>query len=670
MKKLLLFLSLPLAFFGCVDRTFDEPPVKELVIPFQANASIDQIKQFYVAGKVTDINQDLYIIGTIIADDKSGNFYKQIIVQDSTGGVVIKIDRIGLYAKFPQGSKVGIKCKGLSISDYGGLIQIGKGSAVVNGKTQLAFIPDSEAEGFVFPGARNQVVVPKVVSINSLKSSDLSTLVQLDQVEFDRADVGKTIATPGGGSFIDLNLTDCNKAKILLHTSDFADFAAYRTPSFNGTIVAVLGKFNSNIQLYLRDTSEIKFTQAPCNGGGGTAELATISTIRKLYNGTTTTVDKNYYIRGVVISDKMAGNVNAQNLVLQDATGGITLRFTATHSFSLGAEIEVNVFNQELSEFRGLLQVNNLPVSNATLSSTGLSVTHKVININEINTNFDQYESTLVRINGVNLTKSGDATYASNVLATDNSGSINLFTNTKASFAGDNFPVAVCDLIVIVSEFDTKQILLRNLNDVITIASNPELRPLSDVRKIYKDSITKISVDYYVRATVISDRSASNVPAANMVIQDGSAGITVRFTTTHTYNLGDQVEINVRGLELSTFNGLLQLNNVPAAAAHFISSGNTITPKVLTAAEIVGNLSQYEGQLVLIQNASITKSAGNTYSSACIVTDASGTIELFTRTQASFASAVIPTTAVNITAIVTQFNKPQIMIRNTDDVKP
>ncbi|MFN8329991.1 MAG: DUF5689 domain-containing protein [Saprospiraceae bacterium] len=189
-------------------------------------------------------------------------------------------------------------------------MQIGKGSVVVNGKTQLAFIPDSEVEGLYFLG-QEIVVVPKVVSINSLKSSTSSTLVQLDQVEFDRADVGKTIATPGGGSFIDLNLTDCNKAKILLHTSDFADFAAYRTPSFNGTIVAVLGKFNSNIQLYLRDTSEIKFTQAPCNGGGGTAELATISTIRKLYNGTTTTVDKIDTSGVWLISDKMAGNVNA-----------------------------------------------------------------------------------------------------------------------------------------------------------------------------------------------------------------------------------------------------------------------------------------------------------------------------------------------------------------------
>ncbi|MFN8329990.1 MAG: hypothetical protein U0T81_02030 [Saprospiraceae bacterium] len=142
-------------------------------------------------------------------------------------------------------------------------------------------------------------------------------------------------------------------------------------------------------------------------------------------------------------------------------------------------------------------------------------------------------------------TKSGDATYASNVLlqiiAINN---LFLPIQRQALQVITFLLVAVSDLIVIVSEFDTKQILLRNLNDVITIASNPELRPLSDVRKIYKDSITKISVDYCMRATVISDRSASNVPAANMVIQGWQYGIKVRFTTTHTYNLVDQVEIN------------------------------------------------------------------------------------------------------------------------------
>ena len=108
---------------SCVDRAFDEPPVFTPTIPFSANSSIVQLKSKYIPGQFINIAEELNIIATVIADDRSGNFYKTLVIQDSTGGIEVKINSIGLFALFPIGTRVGIKCKNLTIGDYAGLIQ-------------------------------------------------------------------------------------------------------------------------------------------------------------------------------------------------------------------------------------------------------------------------------------------------------------------------------------------------------------------------------------------------------------------------------------------------------------------------------------------------------------------------------------------------------------------
>jgi hypothetical protein len=88
---------------------------------------------------------------------------------------------------FPIGTRVGIKCKNLTIGDYAGLIQLGQGSYLDNGRERLAGIEDALLDQYVFAGERNKFVTPKTKSINALNSLDLSTLIKLEDVEFDRA---------------------------------------------------------------------------------------------------------------------------------------------------------------------------------------------------------------------------------------------------------------------------------------------------------------------------------------------------------------------------------------------------------------------------------------------------------------------------------------------------
>ncbi|MCC6817247.1 MAG: hypothetical protein IT267_12600 [Saprospiraceae bacterium] len=671
MKTILIFFFTCLLLSSCVDRTFDEPPIKELEIPFKASHGIDYLLSKYIAGKYITISEDIYIIGTVIADDKSGNFYKTLVVQDSTGGISIKVNRNGLYTSYPQNSKIGIRCKGLTIADYGGLIQLGKSSSVVNGREQLNFISDLDANDHLFSGPRNHPIVPKKLGINSLRSIDLNTLIELENIEFVRSDVAKSIANKGSGSFLDLNLTDCSNNKILVHTSDFADFADYKTPIGNGSIVAVLGKFNSNVQLYLRDTVEINFKNSPCNTSGGDPSLLTISSIRELYSGTTKTITENVKIRGVVISDKDSLNINAQNLFIEDSSAGIAVRFSGAHAFKLNDEIEISLNGVELSEFKGLLQLNNVALTNGKKVISTLVLTPKIITISELNKNHNLYESSLVHIKNVQLSKASDSKFAFNVVADDNTGSINLFTSANAVFSNRDFPTGIIDLNVIVSEFDDKQILLRNTKDISIISvGSTTVKSIKEIRELFVGSKINISEDYSFQGIVISDKNAMNITGLNIVVQDSSAGITIRFSGNHNFNLGDRIEIKVKGVELSEFSGLLQLNNMPTVNATLISSGNLVIPKLTTIQSILNNTEQHEGLLIQIDNATITKSNGNTYSGACVLTDSSGVIELFTRSQANFANTTIPVVPVKLVGIVGYFNKPQVSLRTIEDVKP
>jgi DNA/RNA endonuclease YhcR with UshA esterase domain len=188
--------------------------------------------------------------------------------------------------------------------------------------------------------------------------------------------------------------------------------------------------------------------------------------IRTLYTGSTTTITANKKIKGIVISDKDNGNTDVRNMVIQDSTGGIVVRFASNHSFPLNAEVEVIVSSQELSAFMGLLQVNNVSNSLATQTGTG-SVTPKVATIAQVNTNFTAWESTLIKILDATITPAGGVYNGSKTL-NDGTGTVTLYTRSAASFSNTNYPSTTVDVTGILAPFNTtKQISIRNLGDIL-----------------------------------------------------------------------------------------------------------------------------------------------------------------------------------------------------------
>ena len=135
-------------------KTFDEPPGPgdPGII---ANTTIAALKAKHtVSGNYDVINSDVIISGIVVANDKSGNLYKELYVQDSTGGINVKLDANSLYTSYPVGRKVYIKCNGLCLSDYNRLVQLGV-KANVAGSPSLEGIAASLVGKYVIGGTLN-----------------------------------------------------------------------------------------------------------------------------------------------------------------------------------------------------------------------------------------------------------------------------------------------------------------------------------------------------------------------------------------------------------------------------------------------------------------------------------------------------------------------------------
>lgn len=457
-------------FVACVKTDFDEPPVGGDGQDIPTNISIRDLKKLHVgSGTYDKITGDLVIGGTVVMDDRSGNYYKTLVIQDSTGGIEVKFNDGFLYNRYPVGRKIYIRCKDLILTDYNGLPQLTGSTIVENGSPTDVGITELQEREKIVRGFLGAAPTPKNINLGQLSKDLVNTLVSFDDLQFVICDAGKVYADGITKSSVNRVLEDCNGREVLLRTSGFADFAAQKTPVGKGKITGVLSIYGSDYQLYIRDLGDVAISGSQsdrCGGGSGTVPgtATAISDIRAYFTGSPATLPTNLKIRGVVISDRQNNNLNNRNLYLQDASGGIVVRFTASHCYDLGDEIEVNVSGQEVSEFNGLRQVNNVPNEYALLANSGVSVTPREATIAEINANYNTWESTLVRIKGA--TVSGGATYSGNRTVTDASGNIAMFTQSGASFSGVALPSAAVTLTAIVSDFNGKQIILRNLSDV------------------------------------------------------------------------------------------------------------------------------------------------------------------------------------------------------------
>jgi len=453
-------MAFVLSLAACVDEDFDAPPAGGQDPNLTVTTTIAELKSRHTTGQYEEITDDAVIAALVVSNDREGNFYKQLVIQDETGGIELRIDVTDLHAMYPVGRKVYLKARGLWLGDYNGLVQLGIGVGTgSSGSPELTRIPQTLLTNYLVQATYGNSVNPKEVTIDQLSPGMVSTLITLKDVQFVAADSAETWADPVLELSVNREVEDCARRRLVVRTSGFCTFAADLTPTGGGSITGVLGVFQGTYQLVIRDLEDVAMEGDRCMGMG----VVTIASLQNQFASGTTSITGGT-IRGTVISDVSTANVTGRNAYVQDASGGIVVRFSANHSFTLGSQLDIDVTGGTLGEFNGLLQVDGIDLAAAGVSGQPGDVTPREATVAEVLANAQAWESTLVRIKDVVF---GDNTvYNGSVTVTDATGSMVMFTRSQASFANTALPTETVTLTAIVSEFNAPQLIIRNLNDV------------------------------------------------------------------------------------------------------------------------------------------------------------------------------------------------------------
>lgn len=307
-------LLLSISFVACDQRAFEMPPLYEPVYTDTANMTIADFKTQFAAVTAAEITDTITISGIVVANDISGNMYKEMTIMDSTGGLKIAINQGDLYTEFRLGQRVFIECKGLWVGKYGGYMQLG--GSYNGGIGQMTW---ETAQAHVFkdgwPVPTNPLLTPEVVNFDLVASdANMGKLITLENVHFTptEGEVCCTAAPDGSTQTLSKTLTSSTNAgrTIVVRLSSASDFANKLLPSGNGNLTGILSLFGTTYQFTPRDSMDFEFIgfgKGYVNHGLGTRAEPYTADWAQAHQGTLAG-----WVTGYIVGAVKSG-VNAEN---------------------------------------------------------------------------------------------------------------------------------------------------------------------------------------------------------------------------------------------------------------------------------------------------------------------------------------------------------------------
>ena len=214
----------------------------------------------YFSGTLAQIPDNAYLKAQVTANDKTGNLFKYIYVEDKTGGIRVNIDMASLYAdpRFFVGKHLLINLKDLYVGAVNGEVQLG---GLFNGNVGRVLANDVYKH--FFPTTDFTDVVATEKTIAGLTDADVGRWIKIKNLQFINDDLGESYA---GASNTSRTLEDCSGAKISLTTSSFANFASRQIDSGKGDLYGVLTKANGKYEVWITNPLGADFDGNRCDG--------------------------------------------------------------------------------------------------------------------------------------------------------------------------------------------------------------------------------------------------------------------------------------------------------------------------------------------------------------------------------------------------------------------
>jgi hypothetical protein len=435
------------------------------------NTTIATLKETY-RGEPIEIESSLVIKGIITASDETGNFRKEIYLQDTTAGIKLNINSTNLFELgYERNREVIISCKELFLIEEEGELQLGKLSG-----DQLIALEEAELYRHIYLQDEYLEIEPFAVNLTDIKPEDTGKWVQLNAVQFTYP--ATTIVENNTNTRQPLN--DCFGNLMHLSTHKAATFSDLILPDSNGSIQGILSQIDNTYVLRIRDENDlINLKEVRCDLLEN-SELISISDLKSIFEDGPVHITQNLKIKAMVISDSSHGNFKDTELVVQDAAAGIVVSFKDPHLLPLYSEVELLVWNGILRSENEILEIANLDVSHIINSSMGTAPQPISLSMEEINNSV--YQSRYVSFNDVQFIIPG--TFSENTKITDCENDVAVPVSSGASFFNQTLPQARGKIQGVLSNQTTPVLRIRNTDDFEPTGSS-QICYLTDSNEVF-----------------------------------------------------------------------------------------------------------------------------------------------------------------------------------------
>lgn len=288
--KIILLLLFATLFLGCQqDDHFDIPTEIGTEENKQLNAlladiengnktmiTIAQLKDYFVYRRIHTFTSDLVVKGYVVSSDRTGNFYKELYLQDApenpTAAIHLMLDQTKSFNRFNLGRELYISLKALHLGEArrgNGIVSLG---GVANTKDNVVeALRPLDIAAHIFRSTNTAEITPLTVRFSEIDKTHIGLFVAVENVRFADVVQGKPFVDPRDYYDTQRSMEACEgtaKTSFLLETSAFALYKDVPLPSGTGTIKGIVSKtYNgSKFVLTLNDAADAPLTGAGCGG--------------------------------------------------------------------------------------------------------------------------------------------------------------------------------------------------------------------------------------------------------------------------------------------------------------------------------------------------------------------------------------------------------------------
>nr|WP_294930445.1 DUF5689 domain-containing protein [uncultured Flavobacterium sp.] len=262
-----LFALLSLLLFCNCDEDIVIPKLECTQPDFTVNRAVEDVLKTATITATKYVYDDV-IEAYVISSDENGNFFKTIYLQtlatenNPAIGFSVSVDAANTYVDYRVGNKVYIKLKDQFTDLFYGGMRIGSLYEGNSGAASVGRISQNDYKNVLHASCtildENELVNP--ISIEeALRESNLNTLIELSDVQFTEAALGRHYFEEANnvGGATNWNLRDKSGNQIIFRTSSFADFSASLVPEGSGKVRGIITKYGSDYQLMVRSEKDV-----------------------------------------------------------------------------------------------------------------------------------------------------------------------------------------------------------------------------------------------------------------------------------------------------------------------------------------------------------------------------------------------------------------------------